>query len=306
MESLLRLNPPINNLQQKIIEMKNILLLLFFSIFVLSCSNVKSNNYAESKNQNSLLNKSKVSSDKENFQGNSVADKNLKNNDIRTEISDKNKVCQPVKVPLSDGLPKNADMDEVLPKDDSVEGLNNLLKNLVGDFAVDTEQKPYLFKGDFNGDGCRDIALIVGATDSYHDVKNIDQAASNANVDAVKINLRTSAVLLPEQVKKREAILPQNLKSESDRAFVIIHGGEKGWNWKYGGEGRIYLLLDAVITEKDCGGCGSSLISRTSNKNGSECFPKSAKGEGIFTGGEEGGKLIYFDGNRYKWTQCGD
>ena len=288
------------------IRKKNLCLLTVLIIFVLSCNNVKSNNYTEPANQDSL-NKSALLSDKESLQENSIINKNLANNVKKTGVSiDKIKVCQPEKVPLSDRLPKNANMDEVLPEDTSVEGLNNLLKNLVGDFAVDTEQKSYFFEGDFNGDGCQDIAIIVGATDSYRNVKNINQAASNTNVDVIEKNLRTGATLMPEEVKKRGAILPQNLKSESDRAFVIVYGGGKGWNWKYSGEGRIYLLLDSVITEKDCAGCASSLVSRTSNKNGSDCFPKSAKGEGIFTGGEEGGKLIYFNGKSFTWTQCGD
>jgi hypothetical protein len=30
------------------------------------------------------------------------------------------------------------------------------------------------------------------------------------------------------------------------------------------------------------------------------------KGDGLFTGGEEAGKLIFFAGEKYAWTQCGD
>lgn len=288
------------------IKIITLFLLAALSILVLSCGNAKSNDYIEPKNQSSS-GKSEIVANKEINKENSVVNKTSENRNIQTEISDNYKVCKSAKVTVSDGLPKDTNMDEVLPKDTSVEGLNNLLKNLVGDFVADAGQKPCFFGGDFNGDGCQDIAIIAGATDSYHsDVKDINQAASNANVDAVKTNLRTGATLMPEEVKKRGAIMPQNLKSESDRALVVIHGGEKSWNWKYGGEGRIYLLLDSVITEKDCGGCAGSLISKTSNKNGAECFPKSAKGEGIFMGGEEGGKLIYFDGKKYKWIQCGD
>lgn len=287
------------------INIKNLFLFAVLSILILSCSNPKSNAHAEPENQSSS-GKSEIAIN-EKLKEDSAINEDSANTNERTEISDEKRGCQPAKVPVSDGLPKDANMNEALAKDTSVNGLNKILENMAGDFAVDTEQKPYFFEGDFNGDGCQDIAIIVGATDSYHsDVKDINQAASNTNVDAVKTNLRTGATLMPEEVKKRGAVMPKNLKSESDRALVIIHGGEKSWNWKYGGEGRIYLLLDSVITEKDCGGCAGSLISKTSNKNGAECFPKTAKGEGIFMGGEEGGKLIYFDGKQYKWTQCGD
>ncbi len=194
---------------------------------------------------------------------------------------------------------------ELLPNDKSVEGLNRTISNLVGDFIVDETQES-VFEGDFNGDGCQDIALIVGATDAYRKIEDINDAASNTNIAVIKQNLRTGAKLMPQIRKENGNVFPTKMKSESSRALVIILGSKSGWNWKHGVEGKVFLLLDSVFTVKDCPDCHSELVPRNSQKQGSDCFPKNSKGNGIFTGGEEAGKLIYFDGKLFNWTQCGD
>ncbi len=96
------------------------------------------------------------------------------------------------------------------------------------------------------------------------------------------------------------------MKSQSNRALIIVTGTKSGWNWKHGIEGKIFLLLDSVFTVKDCPDCHSESVPRNSQKQGYDCFPRNSKGDGVFTGGEEAGKLIYFDGKSFALTQCGD
>ena len=192
---------------------------------------------------------------------------------------------------------------ELLPNDKSVAGLNQMISNLVGDFVVD-ESRKIIFEGDFNGDGCQDIALIVFASDA--DNKTINDAASNTNIAVIKQNLRTKAKLLPQTRKEHGSIFPAAMKSQSDRALIVITGNKSGWNWKHGIEGKVFLLLDSVFTVKDCPDCHTEAVSRNSRKQGYDCFPKNSKGDGIFTGGEGAGKLIYFNGKSFAWTQCGD
>ena len=225
---------------------------------------------------------------------------NTKNNSI-AETSK-----APIKsTPISDchqnNPPDNA--AELLPNDKSVAGLNQMISNLVGDFVVDESRKS-IFEGDFNNDGCQDIALILVVPDA--DNKTINDAASNTNIAVIKQNLRTKAKLLPQTRKEHGSIFPAAIKSQSDRALIVIIGNKSGWNWKHGIEGKIFLLLDSVFTVKDCPDCHTESVPRNSQKQGYDCFPKNSKGDGIFTGGEEAGKLIYFDGKSFAWTQCGD
>lgn len=200
---------------------------------------------------------------------------------------------------------QQADTAELLPNDKSVAGLNQMITNLVGDFMLDESQNS-IFEGDFNGDGCRDIALIVAASNAVDKIKTINDAASNTNIAVVKQNLRTKAKLLPQTRKDNGNVFPAAMKSQSSRALVIVIGGASGWNWKHGVEGKIFLLLDSVFTAEDCPDCHTESVPRNSQKQGYDCFPRNSKGDGIFTGGEEAGKLIYFDGKSFARTQCGD
>lgn len=194
---------------------------------------------------------------------------------------------------------------ELLPNDKSAAGLDQMINNLAGDFMLD-ESRNSIFEGDFNGDGCRDIALIVVASDAVDKIKTINDAASNTNIAVIKQNLRTKAKLLPQTRRDNGAVFPPAMKSQNSCALIIIIGGKSGWNWKHGIEGKIFLLLDSVFTVKDCPDCHTDSVPRNSQKQGYDCFPRNSKGDGLFTGGEEAGKLIYFDGKSFAWTQCGD
>jgi len=107
---------------------------------------------------------------------------------------------------------------------------------------------------------------------------------------------------------KREGFEPTKKDlTDSKIALTVIFGGEKSWNREYGGEGRSFLLLDAVYSQNDCPDCQTILIKKTDKKSSyADCLPVDAVGDALFSGGEEAGKVVYFDGKRFNQKQCGD
>ena len=157
------------------------------------------------------------------------------------------KDCQPSKVPTSTGLPDNADINELSTKPKTKSEFNEWLafgSVQLAEIEGRNNLEQYIYEGDFNGDGCRDVAIIVQGLESKTGEKDLE----NFPVDLTVKNLRTGAVFqggdersLPLAPKFEAQIKPQQ-----KIALLVVLGGEKGWSWKYGGIGRTFLLYDSI------------------------------------------------------------
>jgi len=157
-----------------------------------------------------------------------------------------------------------------------IEGKNNL--------------EQYIYEGDFNGDGCRDVAVIVQGLESKTGAKDLESFSVGLTVK----NLRTGAIFQGGDVKsfpfapKFEA----QIKPQQKIALLVVLGGEKGWSWKYGGIGRTFLLYDSIYQmpkSKDITGVSTVFGVVEKNKSNEDyddllyLFPPNAKGDCIHT-----------------------
>lgn len=230
------------------------------------------------------------------------------------------KKCQPENVPRPAGVGPQIDMNAVEARTTGASDLNEVLRNLFGDYEVDDGYDPPFIEGDFNGDDCGDIAVVVRHTDKYHDVRDLNQAVSNAHAELTITNARTGATLTPEENARRAAVLPANVRPREPRALAVIHGGPNGWAWKAGGAGRLFLVLDAVPRPVQPGGARSEFYKLEREGGGEEPraeeLPAAAKGDGIYVA--ESARVagdrhlyrnraaVYFDGSKYTAAKLPD
>ncbi len=203
------------------------------------------------------------------------------------------KGCQPSKVPLSQGLPDNADMNELSAKPKTKSEFNEWLSFgslQLAEIKDKNNLEQYVHEGDFNGDGCRDAAVIVQGLEGKTGEKDLE----NFSVDLTVENLRTGAVFQGGDVKKLPFTpkLEARIKPQQKIALLIVLGGEKGWSWKYGGAGRTFLLYDSIYQmQKNKDTTDISTVFGVIEKNKPEeddddllhLFPPNAKGDCIHT-----------------------
>ena len=217
-------------------------------------------------------------------------------------------------------LPKTAAVNHI-PADES--DLQKQITDNLGGLVVATFYQPHLIEGDFNGDHLTDAAIVVGAEDRTSEQTN---AIGDLFVGLPYIaegvsfqNLRTNASLLakPKQSAMDIEKYKARLKPASKLGLLIILSGGNGA--KAGGDGdnwkaelsktdydKKFLLLDVLF-----GGDSENRADKTewlsTVQRGENCLPAVAKGEGIFSGdAQSAGKVIYFNGRNFAWTQCGE
>lgn len=270
--------------------------LIFFQLLfqITACQSVKSNKVDAPEKTKTESNQNPPPAEK------STAPKNEKSA-VKTG-------CLPANVPRSEGLPETADMYNTLETDNSVGGLNKTLKNLFDELSVAENVKgDNFFEADFNGDGCKDAAIIVKAVDEYPIDGEINNALRFQMAETIVQNLEKGGLMNLQRTKKEGFKPTEKDLTDSKIALAVIFGGEKSWNWEYGGEGRLFLLLDSVFSQNDCPDCQTVLVNKTDKKSSrADCLPSVAVGDALFSGGEEAGRAIYFDGKKFDQKQCGD
>lgn len=191
--------------------------------------------------------------------------------------------------------------------------LQNDIANHLGDLLIVSSYKPSTLQVDFDGDNLADVAVVVGAKDRFGDENKIGDMFSGLAYTSEGLtfqNLRSGGTLFAKprlsgtDIEKNKA----KLKPKSNLGLLVVLSGGQGW--KDAIEQKTYdkrfLLLDAVF-EADFEDKQNAPDMLSLVKKGDECLPKTAKGEGIFSGDREsGGKVIYFNGRSFAWTQCGD
>jgi len=261
--------------------------------FFVACSSVQSNNQKTTEVQigsvNNQINDPVIPDANADLKAACVQPTSLK--DRATSLMLKG--CQPSKVPLSAGLPDNANINELLAKPKTKSEFNEWLSFgslQLAEIEDKNNLEQYIYEGDFNGDDCPDIAVIVQGLEGKTGEKKLE----NFSVDLTVKNLRTGAVFQGGDVKslpfppKFEA----QIKPQQKIALLVVLGGEKGWSWKYGGIGRTFLLFDSIYqTQKTKAIADVSTVFGVIEKNKPEeddddllhLFPPNAKGDCIHT-----------------------
>lgn len=301
---------------------KFLLFMLLMLVFTTAnCSTAKSDNETtkvSSIRENNRLNKS----------DNSVAEnprrENQKqNNQATLQTEGKTGKCQPENVPRNPGLIDSENINAIVPKPETEEQFNEWLSyGAIGSVRVAEMDgrkyiKDYYAEGDFNGDGCRDVAVIVqGAAD-----KTGEKTFEQVGVEVTLENLRTGAIFQGGDVKKLpfSPKFEAQIKPQQKTAIAVVLGGEKGWSWKNGGIGRTFLLYDALYQTpktKDMTDVSTvfGVVEKSKPKEDYDdllyLFPPNAKGDCIHTELEIQRKgieyvdaskrnLICYDGNKF-------
>ncbi len=172
----------------------------------------------------------------------------IENDVVKSKGANRVGSCQPSEVPLGLGVSENTNMSEVLPEPKTREEFDEWLSFSGGlklaQLKDRNEIRQYFDEGDFNNDGCRDIALIVEGKEGKTGEKDLE----NNSVEITVQNLRTNTVFEGGDVKK----LPfppkfeAQIKPQQKIALFVVIGGENSWSWKHGGRRRTFLLYDSI------------------------------------------------------------
>jgi len=244
--------------------------------------------------------------------------------------------CLADNAPRPQGLSENINLNEQAPMPQTAEEFNSWISGLLGSqIVIDRRFIDFSVVGDFNGDGCNDIAVPVTPDTEYEVISRPDdrraKARTNRNFNEYLanfgscnlylINLRNNASELTcsrESQGKRSDFAKQFL-TQSSTAIFIVHGGKKGWSWTANAAGRTALLLnvwDAPILKTDSNTIDFSVVSG-GYKYDEYALPKTAKGDGLYVGLSSPiaksdknklteRRLIYFDGNNYRLEKLSD
>ena len=225
--------------------------LLILVLITVNCSTLKSGNETDkvsSFQENSRLNKADNSAAESKLRGNRR--QNVEDNQAASQTERKIGKCQPENVARNPGLIASENINEIVPKPETREQFNEWLSyGAIGSVQVAEMEgrkyvKDYYDEGDFNGDGCVDVAVIVQGVADKTGEKTLEQAGVEVTLE----NLRTGAVFQGGDVKKLPFSPKFKLQIEPQQkiAIAVVLGGEKGWSWKNGGEGRTFLLYDSI------------------------------------------------------------
>jgi hypothetical protein len=158
---------------------------------------------------------------------------------------------------------------------------------------VEVERRPFYLSGDFNGDNCLDIAVVVntkGRTKGLaKDVMMLNPWYAATGPDGAQVNI----------VEAERIANPENLPTVwiSELALAVIHGTKDGW--KTSSPLGKYLLFSSVYDEM-------RVHKGKIGQGATNLPPPDVKGDSIYTGTENAGGIIYWDGTIYRWYQQGD
>lgn len=158
------------------------------------------------------------------------------------------------------------------------------------EIKVETARRPFYLLGDFNGDGSSDIAVVVRTKGG---TKNLGQGIVVLNPWQVATQAQNPVEESADEAAGEPA--QDTSAAASTLALAVIHGAKGGWNRAQPLAG--YLLLDAVYDE---------LRIHEEQSRSTLLSDRSLKGDAIYTGTEDAGGVIYWDGKTYRWIQHGD
>jgi hypothetical protein len=148
-----------------------------------------------------------------------------------------------------------------------------------GQAEVAKQSSPVSFAGDFDGDGNRDVAVVV-------QLKGKD----------VPRKLASTMTVLNPWLVSTEPRARNPYETASDKALILFHGTQKEWSGDK--PKRVFMLLDAVYSDM-------KVIDRRAKDNVIK-LPKAARGDCLLTGTEEAKGITYWNGKTYLWQQYGD
>lgn len=238
--------------------------------------------------------------------------------------------CLADNAPRPPGVSENINVNEQSPMPETAEEFNRWLADLVGSqLVLDGRFLDISIVGDFNGDGCNDVAVPVMPDKNYEVVSHPDdpnaKARTNRNFKEYLANFVPCGIYLvnlqndaSELTCSKENLEKQNdfakqFSTQSETAILIVHGGKKGWSWKVNADGRTALLLNiwnGQPSKEQANAIDFNIVSH-GYKYDEYALPKTAKGDGIYLGlnssaskrdknKSAAGKLIYFDGKIYR------
>jgi hypothetical protein len=164
--------------------------------------------------------------------------------------------CQPDNIKRPEGVPENIDLNALGPKPTNLKEFQEWIGNLLGSqIRVSEKFKNFFVEGDFNGDGCQDVAVIIEPDTEYNVISRPDdpntKPRTNRNFneyinsfiscETQVTNLLTNFAAYPCQDRNAT----KKLTTTSPFALLIVNGGLQGWHWEVDGKGRTHILLNA-------------------------------------------------------------
>lgn len=157
-----------------------------------------------------------------------------------------------------------------------------------------TAFKPFYLTGDFNGDGARDILIVV-------------------RIKGPRAEL-ASDVTLYNPFERPKAVFPANPSANPTLAFAITHGNKPGWQTPPALE-KFLLLGQTPILILNYGRVTSAapqdrnelmeLLGKRSVKFRADGWPPAAaKGDSIVLGTEATDSILYWNGKNYRWEEA--
>ncbi len=230
-------------------------------------------------------------------------------------LTAKNGQCAGDTATRPSGVPETVNLGEQTTLPETAAQFNDWLADLFGtQLVVDQRFADISIVGDFNGDGCNDVAVPVTPDKNYETASNVDSPAttvrSNRNFDEYLnnfvpcglsvVNLQNNASEITCAQKK--SANSKQITSPSPTAVLIIYGGKKGWNWKTNADGRAALLLNGMRepNSKTGGQTEFNIVSKGSRYK-EYSLPTTAQGDGLYLGFQSvKGGIIYFDGSSFR------
>lgn len=232
--------------------------------------------------------------------------------------------CQPDNVRRPGGVSAETDLTSLTAQPTTIDEFQEWINNLLGrQILVSRRPKNFYAEGDFNGDGCKDAAVIVEPDTEYAVVSRPDdpkvKPKTNRNFNEYVqsfidcstevIDLENNFSAYPCENKSIARRLPPN----SQTAVLIVNGGSQGWSWTVNGKGRTHLFLGVAAN----GAVGKSVtrlsVIRKNTGTADLKLPENAAGDGLSVitavpktskrGSQTAGKTIYFNGRSYLAAQ---
>ena len=173
-------------------------------------------------------------------------------NRASTKVASEGGKCRPANVPSGFGVPPGTNMNELAPQPKTRAEFDDWLANYGGlRLAEETDRDAldqYYYEADFNGDGCRDVVLMVRGVED----KTGDVSLESTSVEVTVQNLRTNAFFAGGDESKLPFApkFAAQIKPQEPIALLVVLGGESGWSWKHAGRKRCFLLYDSIYQSR--------------------------------------------------------